>query len=124
MDYEMESDTEKEAIRKGMAELKMIYIESGLETADKMLKEIFDRNGNNDFLFRDYASACNCFHGGMNEIMCDDFSGTWDFYEYCKFSHNPLWSTPSEWFESMKGEAEYIGEFIKDAEAILAEHNR
>lgn len=111
---------EKEAIRKGMEELKAHYKANGYDEAEKLLDEIFRLNPDYD-LYGKHDSACNCFHTGMWEIICEDFSTVWDVYSYVKegggYAHE--WSNPVEWLESQKGLVGYIKPFVDEAKEII-----
>ena len=114
-------EEEKEAIRKGMEELKEFYKANGFEEADKLSTEIYRIAPEYD-LYMKHNSACNCFHSGMWEVYCGDFDGVWDFYTYCKnkndcFSSN--WNNPVEWKEQMKGLVQYIKPFVDEAKPLL-----
>lgn len=115
-------EAEKEAIRKGMEELKKFYKDAGWEKADAALDKIYALDPNYD-VYGNHISACNVFHSGAWSVMCDDFTGVYDFYCYLKKdAYLDTISTPSDWLAYMKkGIPEAIEEWLKDADTIIAE---
>ena len=113
-------EEEKEAIRKGMEELKKFYKDAGWEKAKAALDKIYALDPNYD-VFENYGSACNVFHSGAWSVMCDDFVEVYDFYGYLKReAYNETISTPSDWLAYMKkGIPEAIEAWLKDADTII-----
>ena len=113
---------EKEAIRKGIVELKAYYKANGYDEAEGLSDEIYRLAPDYD-LYGKHNSACNCFHTGMWEIICEDFSSVWDLYSYVKegggWAHE--WKNPVEWLESQKGLVGYIKPFVEEAKTIIEE---
>lgn len=114
-------EEEKEAIRKGMEELKKFYKDAGWEKAEAALDKIFALDPKYEVY--GYASACNVFHSGAWSVICDDFAGVYDFYCYLKReAYDRDINTPSDWLAYMKkGIPEAIEAWLKDADKIIAE---
>lgn len=112
---------EKDAVRKGMEELKKFYKDAGWDKADALLDKIHEVAPKYD-VFENMASACNVFHSGAWSVMCDDFEGVWEMYQYLKrerFCGRPC-RTPSEFIAYMKsGIPEAIATFTKEAEELI-----
>lgn len=115
-------EEEKEAIRKGMEELKKFYKEAGWEKAEAALDKIYALDPDYE-VYENYGSACNVFHSGAWSVMCDDFAGVYDFYCYLKRdAYDRNINTPSDWLAYMKeGIPEAIEAWLKDADTIIAE---
>lgn len=115
-------EEEKEAIRKGMEELKKFYKDAGWEKAEAALDKIYALDPDYE-VYENYGSACNVFHSGAWSVMCDDFVEVYAFYGYLKReAYNETISTPSDWLAYMKkGIPEAIEAWLKDADKIIAE---
>ena len=114
-------EEEKEAIRKGMEELKKFYKDAGWEKAEAALDKIFALDPKYEVYGN--ASACNVFHSGAWSVMSDDFVEVYAFYGYLKReAYNETISTPSDWLAYMKEDIpEAIEAWLKDADTIIAE---
>lgn len=116
---EKENEADKEFIRKSIPQLITYYKERGWDEAESLLSQIEETAPNVD-VFGTLHSACDCFHSGMWSVVCNDFNGVWEFYSYCKNSEpEDMWHNTTEWYEQMKGLAQYISTFIEDAKKML-----
>lgn len=123
-EMKLAEEAEKAAIRNGMVELKQFYLDAGWNEADNLLGEIQTKAPDYE-VYENMASACNVFHSGAWSVMCDDFRGVWDMYQYLKrerYSDRPC-RTPSEFIAYMKQDIpEAIKVFVAEAKGFIEKH--
>ena len=120
-EMKLAEDAEKDAVRKGMEELKKFYKDAGWDKAYALLDKINEVDPKYE-VYENMASACNVFHSGAWSVMCDDFEGVWDMYQYLKrecYCNRPC-RTPSEFIAYMKSDIpEAIATFTEEAEELI-----